>query len=124
MVFFFKQKTAYEMRISDWSSDVCSSDLAPEAGRSADIGRGAGLPGDLAEDNRFWGLKLRVDQDLGDAVKLVSLTSYNDFRRKALSDWSGAPYEILLQKADGRSEERRVGKECVSACRSRWWPCH
>src|SRR3546814_4887060 len=31
-VFFFKQKTAYEMRISDWSSDVCSSDLA-EAGR-------------------------------------------------------------------------------------------
>src|SRR3546814_7174993 len=30
IVFFFKQKTAYEMRISDWSSDVCSSDLAPE----------------------------------------------------------------------------------------------
>src|SRR3546814_10190231 len=28
--FFFKQKTAYEMRISDWSSDVCSSDLTPE----------------------------------------------------------------------------------------------
>src|SRR3546814_7278127 len=31
-VFFFKQKTAYEMRISDWSSDVCSSDLVREAG--------------------------------------------------------------------------------------------
>src|SRR3546814_2362584 len=31
-VFFFKQKTAYEMRISDWSSDVCSSDLRPHAG--------------------------------------------------------------------------------------------
>src|SRR3546814_1277964 len=30
--FFFKQKTAYEMRISDWSSDVCSSDLTIEAG--------------------------------------------------------------------------------------------
>src|SRR3546814_6674649 len=30
MIFFFKQKTAYEMRISDWSSDVCSSDLGPE----------------------------------------------------------------------------------------------
>src|SRR3546814_15284083 len=29
MFFFFKQKTAYEMRISDWSSDVCSSDLQP-----------------------------------------------------------------------------------------------
>src|SRR3546814_10346329 len=32
--FFFKQKTAYEMRISDWSSDVCSSDLSTETGRS------------------------------------------------------------------------------------------
>src|SRR3546814_12219679 len=30
LVFFFKQKTAYEMRISDWSSDVCSSDLTPQ----------------------------------------------------------------------------------------------
>src|SRR3546814_10443791 len=30
VVFFFKKKTAYEMRISDWSSDVCSSDLSPE----------------------------------------------------------------------------------------------
>src|SRR3546814_5321331 len=32
MFFFFKQKTAYEMRISDWSSDVCSSDLPPHKG--------------------------------------------------------------------------------------------
>src|SRR3546814_7547182 len=32
MFFFFKQKTAYEMRISDWSSDVCSSDLVPDGG--------------------------------------------------------------------------------------------
>src|SRR3546814_6781686 len=34
--FFFKQKTAYEMRISDWSSDVCSSDLAPFLAALAD----------------------------------------------------------------------------------------
>src|SRR3546814_8327196 len=41
VVFFFKQKTAYEMRISDWSSDVCSSDLQPRAVvRGADAGRG------------------------------------------------------------------------------------
>src|SRR3546814_11094826 len=40
MFFFFKQKTAYEMRISDWSSDVCSSDLAPGY-RSARDDRGA-----------------------------------------------------------------------------------
>src|SRR3546814_10797884 len=37
--FFFKQKTAYEMRISDWSSDVCSSDLPENLGRDADAGR-------------------------------------------------------------------------------------
>src|SRR3546814_5603428 len=37
VVFFFNQKTAYEMRISDWSSDVCSSDLGP-AGQSDDKG--------------------------------------------------------------------------------------
>src|SRR3546814_4446715 len=34
MIFFFKQKTAYEMRISDWSSDVCSSDLQRRGQRS------------------------------------------------------------------------------------------
>src|SRR3546814_1219147 len=38
--FFFKQKTAYEMRISDWSSDVCSSDLAERPGRHAHAERG------------------------------------------------------------------------------------
>src|SRR3546814_5276373 len=40
--FFFKQKTAYEMRISDWSSDVCSSDLGP--GGIADIAPAAQMP--------------------------------------------------------------------------------
>src|SRR3546814_7570736 len=42
-VFFFKQKTAYEMRISDWSSDVCSSDLrnAQPGGCGPRTGRGA-----------------------------------------------------------------------------------
>src|SRR3546814_3458916 len=38
--FFFKQKTAYEMRISDWSSDVCSSDLRPIALRQRSDARG------------------------------------------------------------------------------------
>src|SRR3546814_16688780 len=48
---------------------------APEAGRSAAIRRGAGLPGDVAEDNRVWGLERRVAQDLGDAVKLLGVAS-------------------------------------------------
>src|SRR3546814_11962732 len=68
--FFFKQKTAYEMRISDWSSDVCSSDL-----------------------------------------------------RRHIQPYPTAGGGI---KAGGkeRSEERRVGKESVSTCRSRWSPYH
>lgn len=78
------------------------ADWAPRAERSADIGIGAGAPGDLAENNRFWGLKLRMDQEVSDTVKFVSLTSYNDFKREGLSDWSGAPYEILLQTMNGR----------------------
>src|SRR3546814_9707683 len=52
IVFFFKQKTAYEMRISDWSSDVCSSDLAdrPWARAGTDAGR--------AQDRRDAGTRL------------------------------------------------------------------
>src|SRR3546814_8803218 len=53
-VFFFKQKTAYEMRISDWSSDVCSSDLLDGAGRNGrrDGGRPAGANGAGGGDPR------------------------------------------------------------------------
>src|SRR3546814_9022008 len=45
LIFFFKQKTAYEMRISDWSSDVCSSDLRrqPSRGEPAGAGGAGGL---------------------------------------------------------------------------------
>ncbi|MFC0590780.1 TonB-dependent receptor [Novosphingobium aquiterrae] len=77
------------------------ADWAPEAGRSADVGTGLGLPGPLRENNEFWGLKLRIDQDLGAEAKIVSLTSYNYFKRNALSDWSGAPFEVLLQNTVG-----------------------
>src|SRR3546814_9195713 len=52
-VFFFKQKTAYEMRISDWSSDVCSSDLitVTDAGGTIDtLGNDVILSGDVTDD--------------------------------------------------------------------------
>src|SRR3546814_11031488 len=51
-VFFFKQKTAYDMRISDWSSDVCSSDLG--AGRAADVAMAALLRHVGALDDQGW----------------------------------------------------------------------
>src|SRR3546814_3872549 len=86
LFFFFKQKTAYEMRISDWSSDVCSSDL---------------------------------------------LTSRRVTHRHEEAPGIDGPFTVPLaafKYAHGgpgiRSEERRVGKECVSTCRSRWSPYH
>src|SRR3546814_6161121 len=62
---FFKQKTAYDMRISDWSSDVCSSDLAGLAPMTPEQARGAGArsmvigvanPGGLTPDGWLPGL--------------------------------------------------------------------
>src|SRR3546814_15168971 len=76
LYFVFKQKSANEMRISDWSSDVCSSDLSMTL---ACFGVGW----------RYWPIVMK---------------SMSALRM--------------------RSEERRVGKECVSKCRSRWSPSH
>lgn len=78
------------------------ADWAPYSTRATDVGTGLGLNGPLRENNRFLGLKLRLDQNLTDAIKIVSLTSYNDFKRRALTDWSGAPFEIMLQNPNGR----------------------
>src|SRR3546814_16001795 len=95
--FFFKQKTAYEMRISDWSSDVCSSDLSETILRNLRV---------LATDQRM--------DALGDDGKPVVQT------------YSNVTLEVTPKIAEkiARSAERRVGKECVSTCRSRWSPNH
>src|SRR3546814_8450030 len=89
VVFLFKQKTAYEMRISDWSSDVCSSDL----------GMGEALYDEIVGPEKL-NLPVRVYAPVG---------SHED---------------LLAYLVRRRSEERRVGKECVSTCRSRWSPYH
>src|SRR3546814_5524303 len=104
--FFFKQKTAYEMRISDWSSDVCSSDLTM-MGRDAERQQLALVRGDAAQRE--------PDQ--------------RPARRRPRDQPVGARHgEDLAQHVGSpgieRSEERRVGKECVSTCRSRWSPYH
>src|SRR3546814_2558488 len=53
MFFFFKQKTAYEMRISDWSSDVCSSDLTGGMPMNTEVhSAGYTLKGDIMLSNR------------------------------------------------------------------------
>src|SRR3546814_1928702 len=98
-VFFYKQKTAYEMRISDWSSDVCSSDLL--------------LP--------------RLPALTSGASEQACATAVGTRSRKGVHG-AGVRQGVIggccageLRSA-ARSEERRVGQECVSTCRSGWLP--
>src|SRR3546814_6612500 len=94
-VFFFKQKTAYEMRISDWSSDVCSSDLT------------------------------LINRELRTArAKLDQLIGYLAAPEGSQSGQQPEQRDVAILASSPRSEERRVGKECVSTCRSRWSPYH
>src|SRR3546814_1779969 len=95
IVFFFKQKTAYEMRISDWSSDVCSSDLIV-----------------LYPPSYCHFCTAQVPLLLGNFVQGNFLMNMYNHEK---THFTGIHF---------RSEERRVGKECVSTCRSRWSPYH
>src|SRR3546814_6726280 len=103
-LFFFKQKTAYELRISDWSSDVCSSDLSRTeecAGGDPDCESHAGRQ------------RQRIPPDAPCGRLPLSR------QRIAIG---GARRGCAQNCVDERSEERRVGKECVSTWRSRWSP--
>src|SRR3546814_3753630 len=105
--FFFKQKTAYEMRISDWSSDVCSSDL---------VCKRVGL-----DPFRRQIYAVVYSKDKPDKRKMSIITGIDGFRAVAARNRDYRPDDI---ESRIRSEERRVGKECVSTCRSRWSPYH
>src|SRR3546814_1413640 len=103
--FFFKQKTAYEMRISDWSSDVCSSDLRRLLWRRQGVQRRIQLA--------LRRLRLaRPGAADADEARAEALDAGEILVAGGLVDLALAP--------ELRSEESRVGKECVSKCRSRW----
>src|SRR3546814_12370475 len=97
------------MRISDWSSDVCSSDLTlghlgaarlPDERDMIHIGAAVG--------------PLKGARQRRGSIALVKSFAWDDF-----------VIQIFGQRRQPRrSEERRVGKECVSQCRSRWSPYH
>ncbi len=82
-------------------TDGDQADWEPYNQRAADVGTGLGLAGPLANDNSFVGAKLRVGYEFSDSLRMVSLTSYNKLERDALFDWSGAPFEILVQRGYG-----------------------
>ncbi len=78
------------------------ADWVAQSVRGVDIGTGLGIGDPAREDTDFGGAKLRLTWDAADNLRVVSLTSYNDLERHSVSDWSGAPYEILVQKTNGR----------------------
>src|SRR3546814_13668201 len=106
------------MRISDWSSDVCSSDLdRPWGGCDPPIVAYVYAPDRKAERPQF---------HLGDFAGILQVDGYGGYaalarRRQQIRlafCWAHVRRKFY------RSEERRVGKECVSTCSSRWSPYH
>src|SRR3546814_3335717 len=109
-IFFFKQKTAYEMRISDWSSDVCSSDLSKTT-----------TAGITLSPRFIPNLTISVDYfniNIANSIGTISQQQIINLCQQGNQSLCGSIVR------DSRSEERRVGKECVSTCRSRWSPYH
>src|SRR3546814_18312922 len=96
------------MRISDWSSDVCSSDLRCRAG-------GAGIPAFYTKTGVGTLVAEGKEQRVFDGETFV-------MERAIRADLALIKGWKADEAGNLRSEERRVGKECVSTCRSRWSP--
>src|SRR3546814_5107541 len=102
MFFFFKQKTAYEMRISDWSSDVCSSDLV------------AGVPGAGAQPLDALDLVIGLLPDLVEAVTLEQHRQVEAVARREREvaakhrdvDRRGHGSIVALHRVDGAALQR------------------
>src|SRR3546814_11684055 len=112
------------MRISDWSSDVCSSDLQPSR-RLAAPGR---LPPvlvievfELDQDGEMLARPTVWDDDRGRPPRIYVAPDHRSRAVLAMGERALARAKLC---DDGRSDRRRVGKECVSTGRSRWSPYH
>src|SRR3546814_18452492 len=106
------------MRISDWSSDVCSSDLLVY-GRILD--RGIGEDDSVGIDP----LALVHRQVRGEVAVTVAVALVEEAARAVLGGRRRAgPGAREGAQAKGRSDEGRVGNKRVSPGRARWWPCH
>src|SRR3546814_20233326 len=113
------QKTAYELRISDWSSDVCSSDLTFRWKCSCFVRASASLRERVRRDIAGrWGDKRGwPGADHPSAAPAVVVVPGCEASPPGKIPGTG-------DRGTDRSEERRVGQEGVSRCRSRWSPSH
>src|SRR3546814_10933444 len=100
------------MRISDWSSDVCSSDLRGGEGVAGEALVAPPIEGEAERP-------AAVDEAAAVETKAAHATPRSRFGSAAAQGPTISALSILC-----RSEERRVGKGCVSTCRSRWSPYH
>src|SRR3546814_19586711 len=105
------------MRISDWSSDVCSSDLFEQAGGSFNL-----------YTDRYVDIG-SVPASLFQSINPIYIIIFAPFfaalwqllGKRGLAPSAPAKFALALEQA-GRSDERRGGKECFSSCRYRWCP--
>src|SRR3546814_16598272 len=114
------------MRISDWSSDVCSSDLFRVGFFAASAIDDWPSPAKIAICLVLHQVGLEEKARLlREAWQVVApggklyVADYGEQRSRLMR----LLFRLTIQQLD-RSEERRVGKECVSTCRSRWSPYH
>src|SRR3546814_14581654 len=124
------------MRISGWSSDVCSSDLVvvkPNYATNLETPRAIGCAISLVDLEFEQGFALDFDRLAAAVTPRTRLISVTCPHNPTGTMMSAADLDRLVAFAkergclllvDERSEERRVGKECVSTCRSRWSPYH
>src|SRR3546814_12329299 len=132
--FFFKQKTAYEMRISDWSSDVCSSDLAIADILDLEADRHRAARGERVGHGQFGHLEVGFavdDRESGGAD--IALEQLERMFGEAVeqADVAALPLDVGGNRGPPRrivdhldmifiSEDRSLGQEGFSTCKSEW----
>src|SRR3546814_18969893 len=126
-IFFFKQKTAYEMRISDWSSDVCSSDLVASFGNDEfekPYGIWVNRTGNGYEVYVTDAYMAGEDAQGEDILPPLAQLDRRVHRFAVSPSGDGLAVRSLGAFGGTSTEERRVGKEVVSTLRSRGSPYH
>src|SRR3546814_15302045 len=104
------------MRISDWSSDVCSSDLGQRCTNARRLIVKQAMAEPLIEEVRTLSGRLIVDHPHAEPAPYMGPVIDNEAADGLTESF------LHLISIGGRSEERRVGKECGRRCTHRWWP--